>query len=192
VFVSQHPFDAVHVKSIDDLTVVAVVLEALFAFVELLEFEEEGGPEDFFDAVVDVEVVDADAGLPAVEELAEEDAVDCWAYLGSLVDDDWALPPQFEDAGHQVLCGLDGHQSPRGSRPREADHVQRQSRHCLRHFHSPLDHSEVPCIAIAVRLSMCWSKSRLMTPELSAASSLGLRMTQFPAAMAAATCGMAV
>jgi hypothetical protein len=72
---------------------------------------------------VDEDVVDSDAGLSAVQELPEEDAVDCRTNFGSLIDDDWALPAEFKDAGDEVLCCFDGHESAGKGGPCEADDV---------------------------------------------------------------------
>jgi hypothetical protein len=141
---------------------------------------------------MDEDVVHTDTGLPTVEEFPKENTVDGWGDLGSLIDYHRTLPSQLQDTRHEVLGSLYGHQPACLRRPSEAYHIDRQSGHCLGHFHPPLNHSEKPCITCLILLSMYWSNNFLMTPELSAASSLGLRMTQLPAAIAAATCGMAV
>jgi hypothetical protein len=179
-------------EPVDDLAVVAILLETLISLVEKREGLKQQRPEGFPEGVMDEDVVHADAGLPAVEELPEEDAVYSRAYLGRLIHDHGTLPSQLQDTGNEVLCSLNGHQSSCCCRPCKADHINRQTRHCLCHLHPPLNYSEKPYITIGLRLSMCRSKSFLMTPEDSAASSLGFRMTQFPAAMAAATWGIAV
>jgi hypothetical protein len=143
VVVSEQLLDAVDVEAVDDLAVVAVLLQVLRALVELLQFTQESGPEGLPDGLVDVDVVDADAGLPAVEELAEQDAVHCWVHLGRLVHNHRALPPQLQDAGDQILRSLHGHQSARRRRTGKADDVHWQTRHRLGHLHSALNHPEV-------------------------------------------------
>jgi hypothetical protein len=134
--------DAVDVEATDDLAVVAVLLQVLLAPVEQLQLLQKGLAEGLADGLVDEDVVDANAGLPAVEELAEQDAVGGSRDVGSLVHDHWALAAQLQDAGHEVLGGLDGHQPTSHRRPSEANDVHRQLRHCLCHLHFPFNHAE--------------------------------------------------
>ena len=49
---------------------------------------------------MDEDVIDTDAGLSAVEELTEEDAVDSRAYLSRLVYNHRTFPSQLQNTGH--------------------------------------------------------------------------------------------
>lgn len=48
---------------------------------------------------MDEDVVNADAGLPAVQKFTEKDAIYCCIDFGSLVDNYGALASEFENAG---------------------------------------------------------------------------------------------
>jgi hypothetical protein len=95
VVVSQQSFNALHMEPIDDFTVIAVILQALVPLEELLQGSKEGSPEVFLHGLMDVDMVDADAGLPAVEKFPKQDAVDRRADLCAFIHNDRTLAAQL-------------------------------------------------------------------------------------------------
>lgn len=62
-------------------------------------FREEHFFEFFVNSLVYVDVVDAHAGLAAVEEFPKDDAFGGALEVCALIDDDWALASQLQNAG---------------------------------------------------------------------------------------------
>ena len=91
VVVGQQFFNAIHMETIDYFTVIAVILQVLVPLEELLQRSEQGSSEILLDGLMDVNMVHADACLPTVEKLAEQDAVYCWADLCTFIHNDRAL-----------------------------------------------------------------------------------------------------
>lgn len=58
---------------------------------------------------MDEDVVDADAGLPAVQEFTKKDAVYSCIDLGSLVDNHGAFASELKNTGDQIFCSFYGH-----------------------------------------------------------------------------------
>lgn len=54
--------------------------------VELLQFLQENCSELLTYGFMNVEMIDSDAGLTTIEELAEEDAIDSWGNFGSFIN----------------------------------------------------------------------------------------------------------
>lgn len=91
MLILQVPFYSVKVESVDDLSVITILLKVLLSPVKFLQFSVEGLPEAFFDLLVDVDVIDSDAGLTAVHEFPKEDSIDGWVYLCRFVHYDRTL-----------------------------------------------------------------------------------------------------
>jgi hypothetical protein len=117
-------------------------------------FGEEHFFELFIDSLVDIDVIDAHAGLAAVEELPEDDAFGSALEVCALIDDDWALASQFQDAGRQILGGLYRHQPARFGGACEADDIELEPGEGLGHLHLPFNHAVEPCIRQQLRGSM--------------------------------------
>lgn len=142
MIISQVFFDTIDMEAVDDLAVVSILLQVLLSSVEVLQFLEEKLPEGFTTGVVDEDVIDTDAGLPAVEELTKQDTVDCYIQVSSLIHDGGALASELQNAGDEVLGGFNGHEPTSLCRASEADHIDWQLDYCLGHLYSSLNDSE--------------------------------------------------
>ena len=95
--------DAVEMLFVDDLSIILVVeIIAELAFRLADDRFEEG----FLDILMHEHIIRGDAGLAAVQELAEHDAPCGHLDLGVLIHDDRALAAQFQRAGGQMLRGF--------------------------------------------------------------------------------------
>lgn len=110
MLVLQQFLKSSHVELVDNFAVVAFLFQILPVTVKLVHLGEQTALEGFALRLMDVNVVDPDAGLSTVEELAEKQSVQGDVDLRSLVDHHGALAAQFEDAGDQVLGCLLRHQ----------------------------------------------------------------------------------
>lgn len=100
-------------------------------------------PEGFFDLLVNVDVVDSNAGLAAVHKFSKKNPIDSGAYFSSFIHYDRTLSSELKDAGDEVLCSLDGHQSTSGSRASEANDVNWKAGHSPCHFYPSFNHAKI-------------------------------------------------
>lgn len=89
-------------------------------------------------------MVDTDAGLAGVEELAEDYAGDGGVDVGGLVHDGGALAAQLQQAWGQVLGGLYSHKLACLGRACEAYHVKWKRSELFGNINSPLNTAIIP------------------------------------------------